>query len=28
VKQAGQLGSKMRFLAAPWLGLLEGDIWL
>ena len=22
VKQAGQLGSKMRFLAAPWLGLL------
>ena len=28
VKQAGQLGSKMRFLAAPWLGLLEGDVWL
>jgi len=27
-KQAGQLGSKMRFLAAPWLGLLNGDIWL
>jgi threonine aldolase len=27
-KQAGQLGSKMRFLAAPWLGLLTGDIWL
>jgi threonine aldolase len=23
-KQAGQLCSKMRFLAAPWLGLLEG----
>ena len=28
VKQAGHLGSKMRFLAAPWLGLLDGDIWL
>jgi threonine aldolase len=28
VKQAGQLGSKMRFLAAPWLGLLTGDAWL
>jgi threonine aldolase len=28
VKQAGQLGSKMRFLAAPWLGLLAGDVWL
>jgi len=28
VKQAGQLGSKMRFLAAPWLGLLKGDVWL
>ena len=28
VKQAGQLGSKMRFLAAPWMGLLKGDIWL
>jgi len=27
-KQAGQLGSKMRFLAAPWLGLLTGDAWL
>jgi len=27
-KQAGQLGSKMRFLAAPWLGLLTRDIWL
>jgi len=26
-KQAGQLGSKMRFLAAPWLGLLTGDVW-
>ena len=28
VKQAGQLGSKMRFLAASWFGLLEGDVWL
>ena len=28
VKQAGQLGSKMRFLAAPWLGLLTNDVWL
>jgi threonine aldolase len=28
VKQAGQLGSKMRFLAAPWMGLLIGDVWL
>jgi threonine aldolase len=28
VKQAGQLGSKMRFLAAPWMGLLAGEIWL
>jgi threonine aldolase len=28
VKQAGQLGSKMRFLAAPWLGLLANDTWL
>ena len=27
VKQAGQLASKMRF-AAPWLGLLENDVWL
>jgi threonine aldolase len=27
-KQAGQLGSKMRFLAAPWLGLLTADVWL
>jgi threonine aldolase len=27
-KQAGQLASKMRFLAAPWLGLLEGGAWL
>ena len=28
LKQGGQLGSKMRFLAAPWLGLLDGDVWL
>jgi threonine aldolase len=28
VKQAGHLHSKMRFLAAPWLGLLNGDVWL
>jgi threonine aldolase len=27
-KQAGQLAVKMRFLAAPWLGMLEGDVWL
>lgn len=24
-KQAGQLASKMRFLSAPWIGLLEND---
>src|SRR5207253_1990135 len=28
LKQAGQLGSKMRFLAAPWLALLTDDLWL
>jgi len=28
VKQSGHLGSKMRFLAAQWLGLLNGDVWL
>src|SRR5947209_3320506 len=28
VKQAGQLASKMRLLAAPWLGLLRNDLWL
>src|SRR2546423_12352711 len=28
VKQAGQLASKMRFLAAPWIGLLTGEGWL
>ena len=27
-KQAGQLASKMRFLSAPWIGLLEDDAWL
>jgi threonine aldolase len=27
-KQAGQLASKMRFLAAPWLGVLEDGAWL
>jgi threonine aldolase len=28
VKQAGQLASKMRFISAPWMGLLENDVWL
>lgn len=28
VKQAGQLASKSRFLAAPWLGLLKDGAWL
>jgi threonine aldolase len=27
-KQAGQLASKMRYLAAPWVALLENDLWL
>jgi threonine aldolase len=27
-KQGGHLGSKMRFLAAPWLALLEDEVWL
>jgi threonine aldolase len=27
-KQAGQLFSKMRLLAAPWLALLENGVWL
>lgn len=26
-KQAGQLASKMRFLSAPWLAMLEADTW-
>lgn len=28
VKQAGQLASKMRFISAPWLGVLNDDVWL
>ncbi|MBK8908959.1 MAG: low specificity L-threonine aldolase [Rhodospirillales bacterium] len=28
VKQAGQLASKMRFISAPWLGLLDNDVWV
>lgn len=27
-KQAGQLASKMRYLSAPWVGLLQNDAWL
>jgi threonine aldolase len=27
-KQAGQLASKMRFLAAPWVGMLKKGAWL
>ena len=27
-KQAGQLASKMRYLSAPWVGLLEHGSWL
>jgi threonine aldolase len=27
-KQAGQLASKMRYLSAPWLGLLRDGAWL
>lgn len=27
-KQAGQLASKMRYLSAPWLGLIETGAWL
>ncbi|GBQ11767.1 L-threonine aldolase [Swaminathania salitolerans LMG 21291] len=27
-KQAGQLASKMRFISAPWIGLLETGAWL
>ena len=27
-KQAGQLASKMRFLSAPWVGILESGAWL
>jgi threonine aldolase len=28
VMQGGQLNSKMRLVAAPWIGLLEGGAWL
>ncbi len=28
LKQGGQLGSKMRFLAAPWVALLNDNLWL
>jgi threonine aldolase len=27
-KQAGQLASKMRFLSAPWVGLLDSGAWI
>lgn len=27
-KQAGQLASKMRFISAPWIGMLESGVWL
>lgn len=27
-KQGGQLASKMRFIAAPWVGMLESGAWL
>lgn len=27
-KQAGQVASKMRYLTAQWIGMLEGDAWL
>ncbi|MDI4664029.1 low specificity L-threonine aldolase [Xanthobacter autotrophicus] len=27
-KQAGQLASKMRFISAPWAGLIESGAWL
>jgi threonine aldolase len=27
-KQAGQLASKMRYLSAPWVGLLKDNAWL
>src|SRR5438552_18188358 len=27
-KQGGQLASKMRFLAAPWVGMLQDGAWL
>src|SRR5882757_9575488 len=27
-KQGGQLASKMRFLSAPWVGMLQDGAWL
>jgi threonine aldolase len=27
-KQAGQLASKMRYLSAPWVGMLKDGVWL
>lgn len=27
-KQAGQLASKMRFISAPWVGMLQNGVWL
>ncbi len=27
-KQAGQLASKMRFMAAPWVGILKNNVWI
>lgn len=27
-KQAGQLASKMRFMSAPWIGMLHDGVWL
>ena len=27
-KQAGQLASKMRYLSAPWVGMLQNKVWL
>ncbi len=27
-KQSGQLASKMRYLAAPWVGMLDNGVWL
>ena len=28
LKQGGQLASKMRYVSAPWLGMLQDDTWL
>ena len=28
VKQSGHLSAKMRFIAAPWLALIDNDVWL